>query len=146
MNEQNILQTVILGIAAEVAIFLHYLGLSQEIFYIYAILLIMDYITGMGRAYRLSIAITSKEMWAGMISKMASLIVPILLGLGFKAVGADGIKALEVGMIILTLSEVYSSISNIHAIKTTKDLPEFDALASIARWLKSKILSYEESK
>lgn len=148
MKSEEVFQikVIMLTLATYIAMLLHYLGLSTEIFVIYAVLLIVDYLTGIGRAYKLSIQITSKEMWAGIISKLSSLFVPILLGLGFKTVGADGVKALEVGMIILSLSEVYSSISNIHAIKTTKDLPEFDALASIARWLKAKILSYEEKK
>lgn len=139
-------QTIILFLAGVLATVLNYVGLDKEVYFIYCLLLIIDYVTGIGRAYRLGISITSREMRIGMISKMSLLTVPIILGLGFKVVGADGAKALEIGMIILSLSEVYSSISNIHAIKTTKDLPEFDALASLARWLKSKIMLYEDGK
>lgn len=147
MNENvAAMQAAILFLAGVIATVLNYVGLKEEVYFIYCLLLIIDYVTGVGRAYRLGISITSKEMRIGMISKMSLLAVPIILGLGFKVVGADGARALEVGMIILSLSEVYSSISNIHAIKTTKDLPEFDALASLARWLKSKILLYEDGK
>lgn len=147
MNENvAAVQTFILFMAGVVATVLNYVGLKEEVYFIYCLLLIIDYVTGVGRAYRLGIKITSKEMRIGMISKMSLLTVPIILGLGFKVVGADGARALEIGMIILSLSEVYSSISNIHAIKTTKDLPEFDALASLARWLKSRIMLYEDGK
>lgn len=146
VNQQNAIKTGFLAVNTAISGWLNYLGLDAEVFAIYAALLGVDFLTGVGRAYSLQIPITSRDMRVGMISKMSLLVVPIALGLGFKVVGADGVKALEIGMTILALSEVYSIISNIHAINTGKDLPEFDALASLARWLKSIILKYEEGR
>ena len=138
-------KALVLMAQAWIAILLNYVGLGAEVFLIYAVLLVIDYITGLGRSYRLKIEITSMAMKLGMFAKLSCLFIPIVLGLGFKVMGSEGKSALEVGMTILCLSEAYSSISNIYAMQTGKNLPEIDAIASLARWLKAKILSFEEA-
>lgn len=137
------IQTIILFIAGVFATMLNYIGLDKEVYGLYCCLLVADYITGMGRAYALKIEITSMQMRIGMISKMSLFIVPIMLSIAFKMIHSDGSRAVEIGMIILGLSEFYSFLSNVHAIKTGKDLPEWDALASLARYIKSIIMQYE---
>jgi phage-related holin len=119
---------------------LAYLQISQEPFTLFAILLIIDYITGLWKAKTLGISITSNKMKYGLISKLSLLIIPIVLAIGAKATGADYHYVLLSGMYILILSEVYSIIGNIYSIRTREELPEYDAVAMIGKRIRNILI------
>lgn len=124
----------------------HYLGMDSEIFFLFAMLLTIDYITGIAKAKTLQHSIASDKMKYGIISKLLLLLIPLVLAISAKAVGADFKSILQVGMNILILSELYSIIGNIYAVRTKDELPEYDAVASIGKKIKSFLIRAEKNE
>ncbi|MFY4767447.1 phage holin family protein [Aliarcobacter butzleri] len=112
---------------------LAYLNLEQEPIFLLSLLLLIDYITGLFKAKTLGHSITSNKMKYGLISKLLLLLIPIVLAIGGKAVGADFHYVLMTGMTILIISEIYSIIGNIYATRTKEEFPEYDAVAMIGK-------------
>lgn len=121
-----------------------YLGINGEAFFMLAILLMIDYITGIMKARTLGHCITSNKMKYGVISKMSLLFIPIILAIGAKAVGADFKSILTVGINILVISEIYSVIGNVYSIRTKNELPEYDAVAMIGHKLRSILIKLSD--
>jgi len=118
-------------------------GLDVEVFSVFAVLLIFDYVTGVGKAKRLGHAITSNKMKYGVVSKLSLLIIPLTLGLAAKGMKMEAENVLYVGMNILILSEVYSIIGNTYSIRTKEELPEYDVLASFGKKIRNRLIKME---
>ncbi|MGE4396052.1 MAG: phage holin family protein [Sulfurimonas sp.] len=123
---------------------LTYLGLNGESFFLFSVLLIIDYMTGVAKAYRLGHYITSNKMKYGVLSKLSLLLIPVVLAIGAKAVGADFKTILMSGVNILVISEVYSCIGNIYSIHTKKELPEYDVVAILGKRIRNVLIKYSE--
>jgi len=123
------------------AMFLTYLGLNKEAFTLFAALLFIDYLTGVGKAGVLGQSITSNKMKYGIASKMVLLFIPIVLAIGAKIIKHDAEDILFVGINILVLSEVYSIIGNIYSMRTKEELPEIDAVAAIGKFIRDKLIA-----
>lgn len=123
---------------------LTYLGLNGEAFFLFSMLLIIDYMTGVAKAYRLGHCITSNKMKYGVLSKLSLLLIPVVLAIGAKAVGADFKTVLMVGINILVLSEIYSIIGNIYSIRTKDELPEYDVVAMLGKRIRNVLIRYSE--
>lgn len=119
---------------------LAYLEIAEEPFTIFALLLVIDYITGLSKAKTLGHSITSNKMKYGLISKFSLIIIPLVITMGAKALGADSHYLLNSGMYILILSEVYSIIGNIYSIRTGEEVPEYDALAMIGKQIRNILI------
>lgn len=129
----NVIKTLIYPAVAGVCA---YLKLDQELLSILAILIIIDFITGVARAYRVWEKITSTRMWSGAVSKTLLIFIPFILWLWFKAVGWDTHKTLWAMLSILVVAECYSAIANIAQVIKWKAIDEFDVISIIL----SKIL------
>ncbi len=125
---------------------LTYLGLNAESFFLFAMLLLIDYITGVAKALRLNQCITSNRMKYGILSKLSLLLIPLVLAIGAKAVGADFQTVLLVGVNILVLSEVYSIIGNIYSIRTKDELPEYDVVAMFGKRIRAVLIRYSDKE
>ena len=125
---------------------LAYLEISQEPFTLFAILLVIDYITGLWKAKTLEHSITSNKMKYGLISKLSLIIVPIVIAIGAKAVGADFHYVVLASMNILIISEVYSIIGNIYASSTKEEFPEWDAVAMIGKKIRTFLIKLSGDK
>lgn len=125
---------------------LAYLELDKEPMFFFAVLLVIDYITGLYKAKILGHSITSNKMKYGCISKMLLILVPIVLAIGAKSVGADMDKALIVGINILIISEIYSIIGNIYSARTKEEFPEWDAVAMIGKMIRNLLLKLSGDK
>jgi len=121
-----------------------YLGINAEAFMLFSLLLGMDYSTGILKARAIKESITSNKMKYGIISKFSLILIPIVLAIGAKAVGADFGSVLLAGINMLILSEVYSIIGNIYAIKTHEELPEYDVVAMIGKRIRNALLKTSE--
>lgn len=119
-----------------------YLGINGEAYFLLALLLLIDYVTGIAKARMMGHCITSNRMKYGIISKMSLMIVPIILAIGAKAVGADFATVLLVGINILVLSEVYSIIGNIYSMRTKEELPEYDVVAMIGHKIRNVLMKH----
>jgi len=122
---------------------LTYLGIGSEAFTLFALLLGIDYVTGVLKARAIGQSITSNRMKYGIISKLSLIIVPIVLAIGAKAIGADASSVLSIGINILVLSEVYSIIGNIYSIRTRLELPEYDVVSAIGKRIRAILIKAE---
>lgn len=116
-----------------------YLGIPGEPIAILAILMLLDMMSGIGRAYVLKNPITSSKISAGFASKGLFLAIPISVALAAKAIGTDFYWFVAVVIHAMILSELYSFISNVYAIKTGEKLPEFDVIKIIGNRIKQMV-------
>ena len=123
-----------------VASMLSFLGLNAETFALFSVLLLLDFITGVGKAKALGHNITSDKMKYGIISKMSLVVIPLVLGITAKAMHMQSENILFIGMNILILSEAYSIIGNVYAIRTKDELPEYDALSLLGRKIRTMLI------
>jgi toxin secretion/phage lysis holin len=116
-----------------VALF-EYLRIPQEQITILATLMIIDFITGVGKQYRIDRhKITSHAAWIGAMKKVATLTAVLSIALIFKGIKLDGSAWINGALAIFIMSEGYSIIQNIYAIRTGKILPEFDAISLLIK-------------
>ena len=103
------------------------------------ILMVIDVVVGIGRSYRLQIPITSYRIKLGVISKLGVLLIVLSFGLAFTHSGLviDDLKEyIQLILWLFILSELYSIVSNVYAIKTGDNLPEVEVLSLIGTKLK----------
>ncbi len=104
------------------------------------ILMAIDVVVGIGRAYRLQIPITSYRIKLGVITKLGVLLIVLSFGLAFTHSGLvieDLQEYIQLILWLFILSELYSIVSNVYAIKTGDNLPEVEVLSIIGKKLKS---------
>ena len=136
--------TIVVLISYVASYVLTYADLNSEQMTAFAVLIVIDYVTGVIKAHHIGESITSNRMKYGAISKLSLLVVPIVLGIGSKATGINLNIIISMFINILIISEVYSSISNVHAITKGKELPEYDVLAAIARSIREYLIKKGE--
>ena len=108
-------------------------------FYTLTLLMIFDFILGIGKSYRMCIPITSYRIKLGIISKLGMLI--IVISFGFVATHSgiviENMQAyLQWVLALFMLSELYSIVSNVYAMKKGEELPEFEVLSLLGGRLK----------
>lgn len=128
--------TVFTTISIIISTVLTYLGLSNEVMTLYACLLFIDFLTGIGKSLVMQVEITVKRMKVGVITKMSMLFLPITLAITAKIGGVEAQKVFEWGLILLAVSEAYGVFSNVYTMKTGKYLPKADAIALIGEKLR----------
>ncbi|BCD61760.1 hypothetical protein NrS5_56 [Nitratiruptor phage NrS-5] len=144
MNEHiGLVKAILFAIYMAIGSALSYLGLNHEMIGLFVALLVVDYITGLAKARRLNISITSQRMKYGIVSKFVLLLIPIAVAIAAKIVGVDYDKILYIGINILALSELYSILGNIYSIRTRQELPEYDAVAAIGHRVRKFLLKLE---
>lgn len=121
-----------------------YLDIPQEQIVILGALMVIDFLTWVGKQFRLDPKkITSHAAWIGVIKKVATLIAVFSVAFVLKGNHIDGDTYLGGILGILIMAEGYSVIQNVYAIRTGEILPEFDAISlmlkGFSEFLKSKI-------
>ena len=118
---------------------MHFIAIDKITFAIYAGLLAIDLLTGVGKVIRLGHKPTSKRFLIGIMAKLTFLLVPIIVALGAKGIGIDLTSLVNTVIYALILNEVYSSIANIYTIQTGIEAEEFDVLSKILKVLRDLI-------
>lgn len=144
--------SVMVFMFSAVAIFvtscLTYIGLSADIMYIYAFLLLADFISGIVRALVMEEKVSYITARNGIIVKMLLWFIPIILACTAKVIGVEAQYAFEWGIGLLAFTEGYSFASNTYYIKRGKYLPKIDGLAILGellrKWLRIKLSKLEE--
>ena len=126
--------------------FATYLGINVEALSLFALLLVIDYITGIAKAKRLKENITSNKMKYGIVSKLLLLIIPLVLAICSKAMSIDISSLMFVAINMLVLSEGYSILGNIYAFRTAKELPEIEVVAILGKRIRSFLLALAGDK
>lgn len=123
-----------------------FLNLPEGQIGILAILMVIDFISGIGKQYRVDPKkITSHKGWIWIIQKAGTFIAVFTVALIFKGLWMDGSTYINAMLAILIMAEGYSVIQNVYAIRTGTMLPEFDVISTILKgfseFLKIKIES-----
>ena len=120
-----------------------WIDLDIDVFLAFGFLLIIDFLTGVGKAYRMDHSITSHKMKYGVISKFSLVLIPLTFAIAAKGLSVDASMLMTAGMNILIASEVYSIIGNYYAIKTGIELPEYDAVAALGRKIRNFLVKMD---
>jgi toxin secretion/phage lysis holin len=130
------IKLIFFTVTSHISLFLTYIGLNKEAIYIFASLIIIDYITGIAKARALEETITSNKMKYGIVSKISLLAIPISLALASKVAHEDMAIIFNWAINLLIISEAYSIIGNVYSIRTHKELPEWDVIAILGKRIK----------
>jgi len=121
------------GYASSVAYF-SYLNIPTEQVGILAVLMVIDFITWIGKQYRVDkTQIKSHLAWLGVIKKVATLITVLSVALVMKWLDINDGKYVSSILWIFIMAEGYSTIQNVYAIRTGKILPEFDVISLLIK-------------
>ena len=118
---------------------LMYTGLPAEPAAILAVLMCIDFVSGVSRARALGEPVTSHRMKVGALTKCGVMTVPLVMALTAKGLGADFNWLVSWTVSVFILSETYSIIANVFAIRTGKIAPEWDAVSLILSKIRSLI-------
>lgn len=119
----------------------NYFDISSESLGILAILLVIDYMTGIAKTYVINKAdIRSYRAIAGILAKISVLLVPITLAVAAKQINYDLTAFVDTVISMLVLAEVYSIIGNIRVIQTGKPVQEIDAVSFVLAKISNIIL------
>lgn len=116
-----------------------YTGLPAEPAAILAVLMCIDFVTGISRAHALGEPVTSHRMKVGAATKCGVMTLPLVMALAAKGLGADFNWLVSWTVSVFILSETYSITANIYAARTGVVLPEFDAVSAVLRKVRSLI-------
>jgi putative effector of murein hydrolase LrgA (UPF0299 family) len=116
---------------------LQYINIDANLILIYATLLGIDSVSGWIKAWRIDPkSVKSSIAISGLMSKMIMLLVPVVIGLCVKALGQNSSWLVNVVFSVLTLAEAYSFLGNVYAIRTRKEVEEWDAVSAVLLGLK----------
>lgn len=111
------------------------LGIQYDAVVAFSLLMVFDVATGIFASASIDgwRSITSKKLAFGLLSKLLLLLVPLSIALAGTVIGENLSALVKSSIAILTLSEAYSIIGNVYAVKTGKRVPEFDAISVILK-------------
>lgn len=119
-----------------------YTGIEFRFISLYVILMVIDFILGIGKSLRLDIPITSKRIYSGVFGKCSTILVMLAAGISSKILIDSMGVALYIGssesvlkwfLGLLVASETYSIMNNFLIIKAGEGLPEFELVAIISK-------------
>ena len=123
-----------------------YTGLPSEAVVILAVLICVDFAAGIGKSLAIQKPVTSQRMRVGLISKLGLLVVPLVVALAAKALTQDLEWIVSYVVNLMILSETYSIIANIYAMKSGKEAPEWDVMSVLLKQIKKLIDRAEGDK
>lgn len=126
-----------------------YFGIDQEVFVILCSLMFVDGFLGGIKSHRLNKVdeVTHskwewKKFWWGLALKIMIACVPFLLATLAITFNYDGKWFIESCLKIMVVSEVYSILGNIYAIKNRKDVKKIDAISILLHTIREALYSY----
>jgi hypothetical protein len=122
-----------------------YLSIDKEVFGILLVLMCMDSVVGAVKSVRLGEEFRFKIMLWGITMKMIFLMIPVVLALMGKSLGYDFTNAVSVTMAILTVSEGYSIISNIHMAHTRERVRKMDIISTLLITIRDTMKRFAKS-
>ena len=126
-------------ITVVIATILTAISIPVASFYTLTLLMMFDFILGIGKSYKMCIPITSYRMKLGVISKLGMLIIVISFGIvaTHSGIVIENMQTyLQWALALFMLSELYSIVSNVYAMKKGEELPEFEVLSLLGGRLK----------
>ena len=144
--------TIVNSITLVGATMLSSISISPKAVIVLSTFMIIDFILGLGKSYRMCVPITGYRMKLGVISKVGMLLIVLSFGLAFTHGGfmvSDLHDYIAWVLWVFIMSELYSIVSNTYAIKVGEELPEFEVLAIIGGKIRSifyRVLPPQDNK
>ena len=113
--------------------FLAYLSVPVEPIAILAVLLGMDYFTGILKVFVLRGDLKSYRAVAGLLTKASIILLVLTMAFMAKGVGLDFKLYLSLLISTLIISEAYSIVGNIYSAVSKEEITEFDAVAMVIK-------------
>jgi hypothetical protein len=96
--------------------------------------MVIDTFTGICKQWKVDPRwITSHALGSGVLKKIVTVLILYVFALLGKGVGIPPEHFVEWGLSLLIMSEWYSAIQNIYAVRTWKILPEYDVISIILK-------------
>ncbi len=119
-----------------------YLDIPVEIFNILVSFILFDTFFGVLKSLRLKKKVSFKILIWGFCLKISILLIPLVIALLAKCLQLDFLVLITVTIKILILSEFYSCIGNIYAIKNKKELNKFDVISVLLMSFRAMTKNY----
>ena len=119
-----------------------YLDIPVEIFNILVSFILFDTFFGVLKSLRLKKKVSFKILIWGFCLKISILLIPLVIALLAKGLQLDFLVLITVTIKILILSEFYSCIGNIYAIKNKKELNKFDVISVLLMSFRAMTKNY----
>lgn len=113
-----------------------WLGVDEAAITALCWLLLADYVTGIAKSLRLKKPITSRIGIVGIMSKIMTFGVVLIVALVAQGTGVDTETYVTWAVSLLVINEAYSALSNIYTVQTGKELPEWSVVEMMGRKLK----------
>jgi phage-related holin len=123
-----------------IGIALDYVGLDPLVIIILTLTFILDFLTGMLKAYTFG-EYKSRIGWVRTIAKVLGMGLIGCIALVLKLVGMPYTIFVTSSFMILACHDLISATSNIYAIRTGQKLEEFDAISVLIKALHSKLIA-----
>ena len=125
--------TIIKALKAAIYGLFIFLGIPMDLVHTLSILMGVDTTLGIAKALKLGEKVSFKILLWGMITKVAVLIIPMVLALIAKGLGFDFIWFIMTVMNVLIVSEGFSCITNILSIKTGQKIENTDYVTGLLK-------------
>lgn len=133
LNYANELKLLLYG-------FFIYIDLDIEIVKILCALMVIDTVLGVTKTIVLNNKFSFKTMALGFVSKLAVLLIPMALALMSKGLNYNFKWFVTIVIDLLIVSDGISIFSNVIAIKTKKEVENFDALTRILKAIREGLI------
>jgi len=117
-----------------------YLEMDIEIVKVLFYLMVIDTILGVVKTIVLKKAFSFKVLALGFVSKLAVLLIPMALALMSKGLNYNFKWFVTIVMDLLIVSDGISIFSNAIAIKTKKEVENFDALTTVLKAIRNALI------
>lgn len=117
-----------------------YLEMDAEIVKVLFYLMVLDTFLGIVKTIILNNSFSFKKLALGFVSKLAVLLIPTALALMSKGLNYNFKWFVTIVMDLLIVSDGISIISNIIAIKTKKEVENFDAMTLILKSIRNRLI------
>lgn len=123
-----------------------YLGMDLETTLLLVILMLTDSVLGAVKSYRLGYKVKLSIFWWGISTKFIFILIPMTLAVVGKKIPIDFTASVNIIMIVMIISEAYSILGNVYAIRNKEEVEKIDAISLIIKkirdWMKNKINFY----
>ena len=119
-----------------------YLDLRWESLTLLAILLIIDFVTGVTKVFVIDRKhLKSYRAIAGILAKVSILLIPIVLAIVAKQAQYDMAFFTNTVITMLMLAESFSIIGNIRSIVSRKEVEEIDAMSFVLSKISNMLIT-----
>ena len=120
--------------------FFVYIDIDVELLKVLFCLMLIDTFLGVVKVFALEKAFSFKKLILGLVSKIAVLLIPMSLALMGRGLNYDFKWFVTLVLDLLIVSDGISIFSNVIAIRTKKEVKNFDALTKLLKTVRYSLI------